>query len=73
VNAGEVFVQQPVSGDTPAAAPVALTGAIIVGLARSNETFSHAAEFGVGTTLEAGLMLVPANIGHWPTESLPTK
>ena len=45
--------------DTPAAAPVALTGAIIVGLARSNETFSHAAEFGVGTTLEAGLMLVP--------------
>jgi hypothetical protein len=38
---------------------VALAGAIIVGLVRSMETLSlHAAEFGVGMTLTAGLMLV---------------
>jgi hypothetical protein len=61
VKAGEVFVQQPAGGDTPgvATAPVALAAAIIVGLARSIETLSlHAAEFGVGMTLEAGLTLV---------------
>ena len=53
--------QQPGGGDTPgvAAAPLALAGAIIVGLVRSSETLSlHAAEFGVGMTLMAGLMLV---------------
>jgi hypothetical protein len=62
LRAGEAFVQQPAGGDTPGAAaePVALAGAIIVGLARSIETLSlHAAEFGVGITLKAGLMLVP--------------
>ena len=38
---------------------VASTGAIIVGLARLIEMASlHAAEFGVGMTLAAGLMLV---------------
>jgi hypothetical protein len=54
--------QQPGGGVTPgvAAAPLALAGAIIVGLVRSSETLSlHAAEFGVGMTLTAGLMLVP--------------
>src|SRR6516165_5077283 len=54
--------QQPGGGDTAgvAAAPLALAGAIIVGLVRSSETLSlHAAEFGVGMTLKAGLMLVP--------------
>jgi hypothetical protein len=54
--------QHPAGGDTPgvAAEPAALVGAIIVGLARSIETLSlHAAEFGVGITPKAGLMLVP--------------
>ena len=62
VRAGKALVQQPEIGDTPgvAAEPVAFAGAIIVGLARSIETLSlHAAEFGVGMTLKAGLMLVP--------------
>ena len=37
----------------------ALTGAIIVGLAKFIETASlHAAEFGVGMTIKAWLMLV---------------
>jgi hypothetical protein len=56
-----VISQQPDGGDTPgvAAAPVALAGAIIVGLARSIEMASlHAAEFGVGIAVMAGLTLV---------------
>jgi hypothetical protein len=56
-----VFFQQPGGGDTPgvAAAPVALAGAIIVGLARFIEMASlHAAEFGVGIAVMAGLTLV---------------
>ncbi len=54
-------VQQPGACGAPAggAAAVALTGAIIVGLARFIETASlHAAEFGVGMTIAAWLMLV---------------
>jgi hypothetical protein len=54
--------QQPVGGETPgvAGAPVALAGAIIPGFARFMLTLSrHAAEFGVGTTAEAGSMLAP--------------
>ena len=53
--------QQPVVCDTPGvgAAEFVLTGAIMAGLARSIETASlHAAEFGVGMTVELGLMLV---------------
>jgi hypothetical protein len=53
--------QQPGGCDTPgvAVAPLALVGAIIVGLVRSRETLSlHAAEFGVGITLVAGVMPV---------------
>jgi hypothetical protein len=53
--------QQP-EGETPgvATAPLTLAGGIMVGLARSIEIFSlHAAVFGVGMTLMAGLMLVP--------------
>jgi hypothetical protein len=43
------------------AAPVAFAGAIMVGLARSNETLSlHAAEFGVGMTVVAGSISVLA-------------
>ena len=56
--------QQP-GGATPgvAAAPVAFAGAIMAGLARSIETLSlHAAEFGVGITVVAGSMLVPARL-----------
>lgn len=56
-----VIFQQPDGGDTPgvAAAPVALAGAIIVGLARSIEMASlHAAEFGVGIAVMAWLTLV---------------
>jgi hypothetical protein len=65
-----VISQQPGGGDTPgvAAAPVALAGAIIVGLARSIEMASlHAAEFGVGIAVTAGLTLVlPRSvIGGW--------
>jgi hypothetical protein len=58
-----VIFQQPDGGDTPgvAAVPVALAGAIIVGLARSIEMASlHAAEFGVGIAVMA-----------WPTLVLP--
>jgi hypothetical protein len=53
-------IQQPGGGDTPgvAGAPVALAGAIMVGLVRSIEMFSlQAAVFGVGMTA-GGLMLV---------------
>jgi hypothetical protein len=55
------LVQQPGGGDTPgvAEAPVALAGAIMVGLVRSIEMLSlQAAVFGVGMTAGAGLMLV---------------
>ena len=54
-------LQQPEAGETPgvAAAPVALAGAIMGGLARSIEMFSlQAAVFGVGIMLMPGLMLV---------------
>jgi hypothetical protein len=53
--------QQPDGGETPgvAAAPVAVAGAIMPGLARFIVTASlHAAEFGVGTTARIGSMLV---------------
>jgi hypothetical protein len=56
-------VQHP-GGDTPgvAAAPVALAGAIMPGFARLMLTLSlHAVEFGVGTTVMAGMMPVSAN------------
>jgi hypothetical protein len=55
--------QQP-AGDTPgvAAAPVALAGAIIPGVARFIVTLSaHAGVFGVGITAIVGSMLVPAS------------
>jgi hypothetical protein len=43
-------------------APVALAGAIMVGFARLIVTlWLHAAEFGVGTTVRFGSMLVPAS------------
>jgi hypothetical protein len=61
LTAGEISVQQPDGGETPgvAAAPVALAGAIMVGLVRSIEMLSlQAAVFGVGMTAGAGLMLV---------------
>jgi hypothetical protein len=54
-------VQQPDGGGTPgvAVAPVALAGAIMVGFARLIVTlWLHAAEFGVGTTVRFGSMLV---------------
>jgi hypothetical protein len=53
--------QQP-GGDTPgvAAAPVALAGAIVPGVARFIVMFSaHPDVFGVGTNPVAGSMLVP--------------
>ena len=53
--------QQP-GGDTPgvAAAPVALAGAIVPGVARFIVMLSaHADVFGVGITAIAGSMLVP--------------
>jgi hypothetical protein len=55
--------QQPDGGVTPgvAVAPVALAGAIMPGFARLIVTlWLHAAEFGVGTTVMVGSMLVPA-------------
>ena len=55
--------QQP-GGETPgvAGAPVALAGAIMPGFARFMLTPSlHAAEFGVGTRVEIGSMLVSAS------------
>jgi hypothetical protein len=55
--------QQP-AGDTPgvAAAPVALAGAIMPGVARFIVTLSaHAGVFGVGITAIVGSMLVPAS------------
>ena len=63
----EVFpCQQPDgdAGDTPgvAAAPVALAGAIVPGVARFIVMLSAQADvFGVGTTAIVGSMLVPAN------------
>src|SRR6266850_5551208 len=56
--------QQPGGGDTPgvAAAPVALAGAIVPGVARFIVMLSaHADVFGVGTTVIVGSMLVPAS------------
>jgi hypothetical protein len=56
--------QQPGGGDTPgvAAAPVALAGVIVLGVATFIVVFSaHAAVFGVGTTAIVGSMLVPPN------------
>ena len=53
--------QQP-GGDTPgvAAAPVALAGAIVPGVARFIVVLSvHADVFGVGMTAAAGSILVP--------------
>jgi hypothetical protein len=53
--------QQP-AGDTPGvgAAPVALAGAIVAGIARFIVVLSaHAEVFGVGITAAVGSMLVP--------------
>ena len=53
--------QQP-GGDTPgvAAAPVALAGAIVLGIARFMVVlWAHADVFGVGITATVGSMLVP--------------
>jgi hypothetical protein len=68
----ETSAQQPDGGDTPgvAEAPVALAGAIIVGLARPIEMVSlQAAVFGVGMTVGAGLILVSVvsrlAVGDW--------
>lgn len=63
---GKSSVQQPGgdTGDTPgvAAAPVALAGAIVPGVARSMVTLSaHADVFGVGITAMVGAMLVVAS------------
>ena len=55
------FHQQPGGGDTPgvAAAPVALAGAIVPGVARFMVVLSaHAGVFGVGITAMVGSMLV---------------
>jgi hypothetical protein len=59
-------LQQPDgdAGDTPgvAAAPVALAGAIVPGVARFIVMLSaQAGVFGVGTTVIVGSMLVPAS------------
>ena len=59
-----VFRQQPDgdAGDTPgvAAAPVALAGVIVLGVATFIVVLSaHADVFGVGTTVIVGSMLVP--------------
>jgi hypothetical protein len=54
-------VQQPDGAETPgvAIAPVALAGAIVIGFARLIVTlWLHAGEFGVGTTVRFGSMLV---------------
>jgi hypothetical protein len=51
-------------GDTPgvAAAPVALAGAIVLGVVKFIVMLSAQADvFGVGTTLDVGSMLVPAS------------
>ncbi len=60
------WLQQPDgdAGDTPgvAAAPVALAGAIVPGVARFIVKLSaQAGVFGVGTTVIVGSMLVPAS------------
>jgi hypothetical protein len=62
----EAFRQQPDGGrgDTPgvAAAPVALAGGIVPGVARSIVTLSAQADvFGVGITVMVGSILVPAS------------
>ena len=52
------------AGDTPgvAAAPVALAGAIVLGVAKFIVMLSaQAGVFGVGTTVIEGSMLVPTN------------
>jgi hypothetical protein len=66
---GGLFRQQP-GGDTPgaAAAPVALAGGIVPGVARFIVMLSAQAEvFGVGTTVIIGSMLVPTSwvISGW--------
>jgi hypothetical protein len=56
--------QQP-GGDTPAvaAAPVALAGAMVPGVARFMVVLSaHADVFGVGITAIVGSMLVPTSV-----------
>jgi hypothetical protein len=64
-NRREAFLQQPDGdggADTPgvAAAPVALAGAIVPGVARFIVILSaHADVFGVGITVMVGSMLVP--------------
>jgi hypothetical protein len=61
---GGVFLQQPDGDDTPgvAAAPVALAGAIMPGVARFIVVLSaHAVVFGVGAMVIVGSMLVPPN------------
>jgi hypothetical protein len=64
-SGSEFSPQQPDGGgDTPgvAAAPVALAGAIVPGVAKFMVTLSaHADVFGVGTTVIVGSMLVPAS------------
>jgi hypothetical protein len=59
---GSGFSRQQPGGDTPgvAAAPVALAGAIVPGVARYIVVLSaHADVFGVGMTIVVGSMLVP--------------
>ena len=61
---GREFSRQQPAGDTPgvAAAPVALAGAIMPGIARFIVTLSAQADvFGVGTTAIVGSMLVLAS------------
>ena len=61
-NSCAVPLQQPGGGDTPgvAAAPVALAGVIVLGVATFIVVLSaHADVFGVGTTVIVGSMLVP--------------
>ena len=61
-NCGCSLHQQPGGGDTPgvAAAPVALAGAIVPGVAKFIVVLSaHAEVFGVGITAIVGSMLVP--------------
>ena len=63
---GTDFSHQQPAGDTPgvAAAPVALAGAIVPGVATLIVTLSaHAAVFGVGITATVGSMLVTARSG----------
>jgi hypothetical protein len=62
LGAAKDFALQQPGGDTPgvAAAPVALAGAIVPGVARFIVVLSaHAEVFGVGITGVVGSMLVP--------------